>query len=336
EIQIIISALGCGIAEEFDLERLRYGKTIIMTDADVDGSHIRTLLLTFFFRHMKPLIEAGRLFIAQPPLYKVKKGKTEQYLSDEADLSDYLANLGIGAIVLHDENSKKDWREAELKQLFDDLSRLEILSTHLLPAWTQVQPDTLLESWDGTTIPTHWVRTDAGDNFFTDSTEQKNFLELQTSLVAEGQELAVYTGPECEVSPKNADVSVSAVGHVAEVVELLTKVEGYGLSIKGGGDWLLEGVKGGGPIKSLLELARALKRSLQDQIDIQRYKGLGEMNPDQLWESTMDPKTRRLFRVELEDEFRADEIFTILMSAGVEPRREYIERHALEVKNLDV
>ena len=336
EIQIIISALGCGIAEEFDLEKLRYGKTIIMTDADVDGSHIRTLLLTFFFRHMKPLIEAGRLFIAQPPLYKVKKGKTEQYLSDEAELSSYLANLGIGAIVLHDENSKKDWRDTELKQLFDDLSRLEILSHRLLPAWTQVQADTLLESWDGTTIPTHWVRTDHGDNFFTDVTEQKNFLELQTSLVAEGQELAVYTGPDCDVSPKNADVSVCAVGHIAEVVELLAKVEGYGLSIKGGGDWLLEGVKGGGPIKSLMGLARALKRSLQDQIDIQRYKGLGEMNPDQLWESTMDPKTRRLFRVELEDEFRADEIFTILMSSGVESRREYIERHALEVKNLDV
>jgi|FLOH01.1.fsa_nt_gi DNA gyrase subunit B len=336
EILIIISALGCGIAEEFDLEKLRYGKTIIMTDADVDGSHIRTLLLTFFFRHMKPLIQAGRLFIAQPPLYKVKRGKAEEYLSDEAELSRYLANLGIGAVVLNDENSKKSWTEVELKMIFDELAKLDGLSTRMLPAWTQVQPDTLLASWDGTTIPTHWVRTDNGDNFFTSAEEHRNFLELQMSLVAEGQELGIYTGPDCEISPKNADVSVCPVGRASDVAEILTNLEGFGLTIKGGGDWLLEGVKGAGQIKSLLELARTLKRSLQDQIDIQRYKGLGEMNPDQLWESTMDPKTRRLYRVELEDEFRADEIFTILMSSGVESRREYIERHALEVTNLDV
>ncbi|MDE0895286.1 MAG: DNA topoisomerase (ATP-hydrolyzing) subunit B [Planctomycetota bacterium] len=336
EILVIISALGCGIAEEFDLEKLRYGKTIIMTDADVDGSHIRTLLLTFFFRHMKPLIEAGRLYIAQPPLYKVKKGKAEEYLSDEAELSRYLANLGIGAIVLNDENSKKSWSEVELKQIFDELSKLESLSTHLLPAWTQVQPEALLQSWDGATIPTHWVRTDSGDNFFTSADEQRNFLELQAGLAAEGHEFGVYTGPDCELSPKNADVSVCVVARASEVAEILASLEGHGLSIKGGGDWLLDGVKGSGAIKSLLDLARHLKRSLQDQIDIQRYKGLGEMNPDQLWESTMDPKTRRLYRVELEDEFRADEIFTILMSSSVESRREYIERHALEVTNLDV
>jgi DNA gyrase subunit B len=336
EIQVIISALGCGIAEEFDLEKLRYGKTIIMTDADVDGSHIRTLLLTFFFRHMKPLIEAGRLYIAQPPLYKVKKGKSESYLSDEAELSRYLAAMGIGGIVLNDENSKKSWSEVELKSIFDILSRLDTIAPVLLPAWTQVQPRTLLEAWDGTTIPTHWVRTDSGDNFFTTVEEQLNFLELQSGLSAEGHEFGMYTGPDCDLSPKNADVSISPVNKVAEVNGILTKLEEFGLSIKGGGDWQLDGVKGAGPIKSLLQLATALKRSLQDQIDIQRYKGLGEMNPDQLWESTMDPETRRLYRVELEDEFRADEIFTILMSSGVEARREYIERHALEVKNLDI
>jgi len=336
EIQIIISALGCGIAEEFDLERLRYGKTIIMTDADVDGSHIRTLLLTFFFRHMKPLIEAGRLYIAQPPLYKIKRGKEELYLSDEGELRKYLQDLGIGQVTLHDEVADKSWSGPELELLFNDLVKLEGLSNRMLPGWTQVNPEALFEAWDGTTIPTHWVRNDDNDFFFSSVSEQNDFLELQRGLAAEGQEFSIYSGPESHVSQKNADVSTCLVRHVDEVVEILASLESKGLAFKGGGTWILEGAKGVGPQSSLIGLAQTMKRSVQDQIDIQRYKGLGEMNPDQLWESTMDPRTRRLFRVELEDEFRADEIFTILMSSSVESRREYIERHALEVTNLDV
>jgi DNA gyrase subunit B len=336
EIQIIISALGCGIADEFDLERLRYGKTIIMTDADVDGSHIRTLLLTFFFRHMKPLIEAGRLFIAQPPLYKVKRGKQEKYLSDEGELRSYLQDLGVGQVMLHDEVSGKSWSGPELERLFNDLVKLEALAGRMLPSWTQVNPETLFEAWNGEKIPTHWVRNDDNDFFFTSASEQNDFLELQRGLVAEGHEFAIYSGPESDVSQKNADVSTCHVTHVDEVIELLMGIEDQGLTFRGGGTWTLEGAKGAGPQSTLVGLAQTLKRSVQDQIDIQRYKGLGEMNPEQLWESTMDPTTRRLFRVDLEDEFRADEIFTILMSSGVESRREYIERHALEVTNLDV
>ena len=336
EIQTIISALGCGIADEFDLERLRYGKTIIMTDADVDGSHIRTLLLTFFFRHMKPLIEQGRLYIAQPPLYKVKKGKEERYLNDDGELRGYLAELGVGAIGLHDETTDRHWSGPELKPLFDDLVALESYATRMIPAWTQVNPVTLLESFDGESIPEHWVRTEDGDHFFADNVEQRNFLDLQAGLLPEGRELAIYTGPDSALSLKNCDVSTCHVEHVDEIVPILQRLEAAGLAFRGGGTWHLDGIKGASILQNIIALAQLLKRGVQDQIDIQRYKGLGEMNPDQLWESTMDPNTRRLYQVELEDEFRADEIFTILMSSGVESRREYIERHALEVTNLDV
>lgn len=336
EIQIIISALGCGIADEFDLERVRYGKTIIMTDADVDGSHIRTLLLTFFFRHMKPLIEAGMLYIAQPPLYKVKKGKQEKYLNDEGELRSYLAELGVGGLGLHDEATDKSWSAIELKPVFDDLVELESLAIRMIPAWTQVNPQVLLESWDGERIPDHWVRTESGDHFFDNVKEQRDFLDLQSSLVPEGRELIIYTGPDSETSLKNSDVSTHSVARVDDICAILKRLEDHGLSFRGGGTWHIEGVKGAGIQTSLIGLAQILKRGVQDQIDIQRYKGLGEMNPDQLWESTMDPTTRRLYKVELEDEFKADEIFTILMSSSVESRREYIERHALEVTNLDV
>lgn len=336
EIQIIISALGCGIADEFDLEKLRYGKTIIMTDADVDGSHIRTLLLTFFFRHMKPLISEGRLYIAQPPLYKVKRGKEEIYLADEGELRRFLSDLGIGGVTLVDENSDKRWSDTELKVMFDDFVKLEALAGQMLPGWSQVDPNLLLESWDGETIPAFWVRSEAGDNFFNTKSERNDFFDLQRGLLAEDAELAIYKGPDSTTSQKDAHLSACPVKGVEEINAILAKLEDAGLMFKGGGNWQLDGAKGIGPQTHLIDLAQALKRSVQDQLDIQRYKGLGEMNPDQLWESTMDPKTRRLFKVELEDEFRADEIFTVLMSTGVESRREYIERHALEVTNLDV
>jgi len=282
------------------------------------------------------LIEAGRLYIAQPPLYKIKRGKQELYLSDEGELRSYLADLGIGQVVLHDEVSDRSWSGIELQTLFNELTKLEALAGRMMPGWTQVTADMLLEAWDGERIPTHWVRNDDNDFFFTSASEQQDFLELQRGLVAEGHEFAIYSGPESHVSPKNADVATCLVAHAEEVIEILKKLEDLGLAFKGGGSWILEGAKGAAPQTTLIGLAHTLKRSIQDQIDIQRYKGLGEMNPDQLWESTMDPTTRRLFRVELEDEFRADEIFTILMSSGVEARREYIERHALEVTNLDV
>ena len=341
EIQIIIGALGCGIAEEFDLEKLRYGKTIIMTDADVDGSHIRTLLLTFFFRHMRPMIEAGRLFIAQPPLYKVKTKRVEEYLHSDAALREFLVEHGLGSvrIVQLDDQGKPDgreWADVDLRQLADQLRLLEDLTEGLFPLWTGLQASEIIESWSGDSIPEHWVQAAGKDHFFENGEELRNFLDLQTGLLGDGETLLIHSGPDSRVSRDEAHVLTCHIANPAKYREVLASLESSGLAFRGGGQWEIQTGKSGEAVKGLLKLAAKVRSSAQSEVDVQRYKGLGEMNPDQLWESTMDPDKRTLFQVELEDEFRADEIFTILMSTGVEDRREYIERHALEATNLDI
>ncbi|MEO0649247.1 MAG: DNA topoisomerase (ATP-hydrolyzing) subunit B [Planctomycetota bacterium] len=336
EIQVIISALGCGIADEFDLEKLRYGKTIIMTDADVDGSHIRTLLLTFFFRHMRELIENGLLYIAQPPLYKVKYKKREQYLATEPGLRKYLLELGIGSLVVTDRVGGKDYQGPELEALADDLRRVEDLCDQLLPTWAQVDRKQILDSYDGSPLPTHWARARGEDHFFANGQELRDFLELQKGLADSDGELVVYTGPESDADRDTADVMTYAMTHAGELSECLERLRGAGLRFHGGGDFLVTGGKEPLEVGDLLALARAVREGAASDVEVQRYKGLGEMNPDQLWESTMDPSRRRLYQVKLEDDLKADEIFTVLMSTGVESRREYIERHALEATNLDV
>jgi len=343
EIQVIISALGCGIAEEFDLSKLRYGKTIIMTDADVDGSHIRTLLLTFFFRHMRPLIEAGRLFIAQPPLYKVKLKSLEKYLSTDAELRQFLVENGLDSVTVRQLDpggsngggEERIWAGAELRPLGDELRRLEDLAEKVFPLWTSVDPIQIIESSDAT-LPEHWVHADGKDHFFQTGRELREFLELQKGFLAPGEELRICTGPEGEVPRESAHVATCHLSHRTEFQNVLENLEAQGLRFRGGGQWEVSSGKSSTVVEGALSLARELRQGAQSQVEVQRYKGLGEMNPEQLWESTMDPDTRRMYLVRLEDEFRADEIFTILMSTGVESRREYIERHALEVSNLDV
>ena len=340
EIQIIISALGCGIAEEFDLTKLRYGKTIIMTDADVDGSHIRTLLLTFFFRHMKPLIENGRLFIAQPPLYKATTKKDERYLASDHDLRQYLVEHGLGGLEVvqlprpGEPAEVRRWVGAELRALADDLRRLEGQADQMMPRWTGVEAGKILLAWDGTAIPEQWAQVGGKDMFFTSARELRDFLELEKVRVK--GELKIHTGPDSTVPRDDADVVTCHVAKRAEVAESLRVLEAKGLRFRGSGHWEVRSGKETHVVDGLVGLSKTLRRAAQSEVEVQRYKGLGEMNPDQLWESTMDPARRRLYRVHLEDEMRADQIFTILMSEGVESRREYIERHALEATNLDV
>lgn len=336
EIQVIISALGCGIADEFDLEKLRYGKTIIMTDADVDGSHIRTLLLTFFFRHMRELIDNGLLYIAQPPLYKVKHKRAERYLSSESALRKYLMELGIGSLTITDRTADRTFAGPELEALADDLRRVEDFCDRLLPAWAQVESRQVVDAFDGGPLPEYWARVESQDHFFANGQELSNFLELQRGLIDADAELAVYTGPESEVDRDSADVMTHALAGVGTLTEVLRRLADRGLKFHGGGDYLVEGGKEPLETDGLLALAKAVRESASSEIEVQRYKGLGEMNPDQLWESTMDPSRRRLYQVKLEDDIKADEIFTVLMSTGVESRREYIERHALEATNLDI
>ena len=195
-------------------------------------------------------------------------------------------------------------------------------------------PVELLESWDGEAMPEHWAQSNEVNHFFDSGAELRNFLELQKARV-EG-ELKIHTGPESEVDRDDADVLTCPIGHAHELHEILKSLEARGLKFRGGGTWRIEGPKAEEAAEDLLQLAEAVRRGAQSGVDVQRYKGLGEMNPEQLWESTMDPARRRLYLVTLEDELHANDIFTILMSTGVEPRREYIEKHALEATNLDV
>ncbi len=335
EIQLIISALGCGIAEEFDMEKLRYGKIIIMTDADVDGSHIRTLLLTFFFRHMSQLIDDGRLYIAQPPLYKVKRRKQERYIITDAELRQYLTELGIGSITLTDTTAEKTWTGEGLRTLSDDLARLESLVPKLAPIGVPLPVDEIIASYDGQRLPTHWSRVGDVDSFFDSRQELKDHLELQKARLGK-DELAIYTGPDSECSAEEADLFTATISHQEDLKGVLNAIKGHGLVFMGGGSWTVESAKGTTECTRLREVASEIRSAGQGDVEIQRYKGLGEMDADQLWESTMDPTIRSLYKVEMEDALAADNIFTVLMSDGVEARRKYIERHALEATNLDI
>ncbi len=335
EIQLIIQALGCGIAEEFDLEKLRYHKVIIMTDADVDGSHIRTLLLTFFFRQMIELIEGGHLYIAQPPLYKVSSGKESIYVTDDAGLRRLLVERGVGSLVLRDENAEREWSGASLQELMERLGNLAELGRDAVPYWADVPFAALVDRWDGERLPAYWATAADTQGFFNSKDELDNWIALHTEAAPQG--LAVFTGPEGEVSLADADVLTCHFAGVKEIGKVLAGLEEQGLLLRGGGRWTVMSAKGDRQETSVLtELGALVQRGAQVNVDVQRYKGLGEMNHDQLWESTMDPEARKLYRVELQDAISADEIFTILMSDGVEARRDYIERHALEVTELDV
>ncbi|MFT4647109.1 MAG: DNA gyrase subunit B [Glaciecola sp.] len=334
EIQLIISALGCGIAEELNVDKLRYGKIIIMTDADVDGSHIRTLLLTFFFRQMLAVVEAGHLYIAQPPLFKVTKGKNSRYLIDDAALRDYLLELGVIGAAVRDLNADKEWEGVELREMTELLGKLGNLAGKVVPVWASISFDDVVERFDGTSVPAYWAQVDKLDHFFDTKEEYENFLELRRAMVP--GELIVYTGPESGVDLIDATVISTHLGHAKETQETLIALEGKGMILRGGGKYEIvtskETIECFGP----LNLAKNFQKQAQSGIDVQRYKGLGEMNADQLWESTMDPEVRTLLKVTMDDAFAADQIFTVLMGDSVEVRREYIEQYALEITNLDV
>ena len=334
EIQLIISALGCGIAEEFDLSKLRYGKTIIMTDADVDGSHIRTLLLTFFFRQMPTLIESGGLYIAQPPLYRVTIGKDSRYIVNDAELRKYLMDRTIGSLEVEDVNAKKVLQGAELKELCKKLDKLEELGRSVAANWCPLDLNSYLDRWNGARLPSHFAMVGKQDHYFDSREELEDFLALQKIQFGDG--VKVYSGPDSECGEADSDLIVCNLAHHEELTKLLTEIEGFGLVIRGGGEWHVRGGKEDVTCSKLASLSTTLRGSAQADVDLQRYKGLGEMNADQLWESTIDPQQRSMYQVTLDDAIAADEIFTILMSDGVEARRQYIERHALEVTNLDV
>ncbi|ACI20991.1 DNA gyrase, B subunit [Thermodesulfovibrio yellowstonii DSM 11347] len=279
EIKTLITAIGGGIGKEhFEPENVRYHKIILMTDADVDGAHIRTLLLTFFYRQMLPLIEKGYLYIAQPPLYRIKRGKWERYIQTEDEFHEFLMDIAVDEISFIEE-SELSTKKSFLKLLFEYGRILE--------------------------------------NF-----ERKGFSPFYIENILE----------TLQFQQDNQIVDLRDFETLQNIFEKIKLIQGiredknYIIRIK------TEAVK----TKSLWELYNKVMDAVKKGLTIQRYKGLGEMNPEQLWETTMDPEKRTLLQVTVEDAQRANEIFTILMGDEVEPRKEFIVRHALEVRNLDI
>jgi DNA gyrase subunit B len=297
---------------------------------------VRTLLLTFFFRHMRELVEKGRLYIAQPPLFKVATKKGHSYVPTDAALRSLLTELGVQSLTVTDTKTQKTWRGAALEQLCKDLVELEALVGELAPGWARVPVREVLASFDGARVPAYWAWASGKDHFFGTVGEYENFLELRKAGLGAGQELRVWDSPERDFARDEAHVVSCHLANVDVMARVLAGLEKKGLVYRGGATWEVTGGKEPRVCTSPLELAVAVRELAQSDIDLQRYKGLGEMNPDQLWESTMDPAQRTLYQVRLEDAIAADQIFTILMSDSVEERRQYIERHALEATNLDV
>jgi DNA gyrase subunit B len=340
EIGTLIKALGCGIGnEEFSPENLRYHSIIIMTDADVDGSHIRTLLLTFFFRQMRELVERGHIFIAQPPLYKIRKGKQEQYLKDDIELASYQTQIALEGASLHVNADApgiaEDSLEALVKQYHEAyaiISRLaRIYPTEVLEAmiFTDLLPEADLT--DQTKVQ-HWVDS------LTASLQAKHpgVSANYTLRISEDRERHTYL-PEAVLNLHGLERTYPFNGDFFHSGEYRTLAE-LGKTLDG---LVEEGafVKRGEKTKEVRSFGEAIEWLTQDAMKghyLQRYKGLGEMNPDQLWDTTMNPETRRMLQVTIDDAIGADQLFNTLMGDQVDPRREFIEDNALAAEYLDI
>jgi DNA gyrase subunit B len=339
EVGTLITALGCGIGrEDFDIDKLRYHRILIMTDADVDGSHIRTLLLTFFYRQLPMLIERGHIYIAQPPLYKVKRGKQETYVKDDNELNAMLLNSALENAALH--------VSAQAAPLSG--SALEMLARHYMEVqaitrrWMRRYDERLLEQLiyvpalrasdlDHTDMMHGWIRTlETQLNARNDGRRQFQ-VELRAGADGHAPRILVRKTEHGLVTEKllHREFFESAeYQRIAELARTLAGLIGEGAYVTRAGERE--------DIGSFKQAMGWLFEQARKGQSIQRYKGLGEMNPDQLWETTINPSTRRLLQVRIEDAVAADEIFTTLMGDQVEPRREFIEKNALAVANLDI
>ncbi|MDB5686480.1 MAG: gyrase subunit, partial [Rhizorhabdus sp.] len=348
EVGTLIQAMGTGIGrDDFNLEKLRYHKIVIMTDADVDGAHIRTLLLTFFYRHMKPIIDAGHLYIAQPPLYKVAKGRSEVYLKDDAALDEYLVTAGLGLLILETAGGARSGDD--LRQLVEHARRMRSLMRFVPKRYDPMIIEAL--SLTGALDPeageaghrasvarvAEWLgRTDPEAVWSGDLSEEGGYhlkrmwrgvmdhhiIDAAFIRSAEARKLHSLASEQADsftttarLVPLRQSASAAAAAEADEEAPIDTR----GTAVNGPSD-LLEAILAAG----------------RKGMSVQRYKGLGEMNAEQLWETTLDPVNRAMLQVEVQQADVADEIFTRLMGDVVEPRREFIQDNALSVANLDV
>lgn len=336
EIRTIITALGTGVGDDFNIEKLRYHKVIIMCDADVDGSHIRTLLLTLLYRQMRPLLEKGHIYIAQPPLYKIKRGKREEYIETDTQLSEIILDMGMEGLRFERIKGKEKYNAnqfREILKIIGDLNRVyEILHRR------GVDLKEYIASYDAKnhSMPLYMVKIEGKNQFvysdkdlgditqgYTDAQYTEIFQKEELEHIVERlskYDLAIqeFFKPELqkdyEKNDKNVGKDITTIKPLFRITEDNDAHDFYSL-------------------QEVLEYVKALA---QKGVHIQRYKGLGEMNPPQLWETTMDPERRTILQVTLEDTVEAEAIFAMLMGDEVEPRREFIETNAHEVKDLDI
>ena len=318
-------------AESFNYEKLRYHKIVIMTDADVDGAHIRTLLLTFFFRHMRKLIESGHLYIAQPPLYRLKKGKRDVYIKDEDAFEEFLISASTDTMKLLD-----DMKEPVKKERTEEIIRLSMTKRKLLDRIDRYSSARLaVEFCEAGATNTMFENNDALKVLVKDVSSRLAIDDGGVQIVSDdqhgGYKIRVPAGTNDNTRTLDFDFDFFSTPEYRDLIKITQKEKTFGsgpYEVMVGEERVV--------LKSVDELWTLAEKTVKKGLSIQRYKGLGEMNPEQLWETTMNPDTRTLLRVTLEDYTEADEIFSILMGDQVEPRREFIENNALFVKNLDI
>ncbi len=347
EVGTMVSALGCGIgSDSFQLEKLRYHKIIIMTDADVDGSHIRTLLLTFFYRHMPALVENQFIYIAQPPLYRVTRKKQSRYIHSEKEMDQYQLELGTSDVKIRLAGASEPLASEETKNFLETILDVESFIAKLerkgLPfrEWLDSQDE------QGR-LPQFMISTQNGQQFLYSEDDFQGAKEAEEALQRQRHETTLRSIPAEEITDLMREFHPQPL-HFVELFEpeqlafLQEQLAKYGVSLQ---DYfishkhlldILDEENRSTPFYTLRETIAFFRENGRKGIEIQRYKGLGEMNADQLWETTMDPAKRTLIQVTLPDVVAADHMFTMLMGEEVPPRRAFIEQHALSVKNLDV
>lgn len=332
EVRTIITALGTGIGEEFDVSKLRYHKIILMADADIDGSHIRTLLLTLLYRQMPKLVEGGYVYIAQPPLYKVKRGQREEYIQTEQQMDDIILELGREGHKFIRVKEKKEFTDSQFKDLLELLVEFEKIGKSLDRRGVPIAKYLTLRHPKTKKMPIYRAKVEGKAHFLYSDKElaalkedegERDILEL-----FEAQEVEVVVA---KIEKMGLDIETYASEEVA-----LTESAKAEKGKKSKAPYKITNEKDEKELWCLKDVLSYIKEAATKGMHIQRYKGLGEMNPHQLWETTMDPEKRTILKVALEDPVEADKMFTVLMGDQVEPRREFIENFAHQVKNLDI
>ncbi len=341
EIRTMITALGTGIGKnDFDLSKLRYDRIILLCDADVDGSHIRTLLLTFFYRQMPELIDHGHVYIAQPPLFKVKKGRSEQYMRDEKDLSGFLMRKATENITVTVEDTKAQIKGAELRKMLEKLAEMD---TYLDKLERRLHDrkivDTVIDAFSG---PKGIMANRNGLKLHQVFESEALLQKVATALEDAGYETEIEQDEEhgtfeVAILRSRGNGRIDIDWELATRVEFQKAVQLYSdLQSLSRPPFVISENGDSTTVESRAALLEHVMSTAKKDLSIQRYKGLGEMNPDQLWDTTLNPETRTILNVQVNDAVETDEMFTVLMGDAVEPRRRFIEDNALDVKNLDI